>query len=184
MKKLIDLRRKLPYQIVSFATAGSEYVDCCYQQAELYKHSYTAYILPSMGDWEKNTKLKPRVIRHALMLHQYVLWVDADCEIEPPDNLPDTQFDLGVIDNIHPEHAARISAGFILFNRTANTKMFMQCWLSRCNYSKRDHAAFMYAIGLNHAKIANITPWLEGKHAINNLLPESTVRPNRGVYYG
>jgi hypothetical protein len=42
----------------------------------------------------------------------------------------------------------------------------------------------MYALSVNQARIENITQWLKGKHAINNLLPESVCRPNRGVHYG
>jgi hypothetical protein len=184
VQQLINLPRQRPYQIVSFATIGSEYVECCHKQARLFKHGYTAYLLPSSGNWERNTKLKPNVIRAALTKHRYVLWVDADCEIDPPDDLPATQFDVGVIDNVHPQHEARTSAGFILFKRTAPTYSFIRNWMQRCNYSKRDHSAFMYALSLNQARIENITQWLKGKHAINNLLPESVCRPNRGVHYG
>lgn len=184
MIPFIDLPKVRPYQIISFATEGSEYVECCYQQAELFGHSYSAYLLENTGSWESNTRLKPKVIKHALNMFKSVLWVDADCELDPPDQLPNKQFDIGVIDNINTNHSARISAATILFNRTALTTLFIRQWLARCNYSKRDHPAFMYALSLNQAKIANITPWLEGRHTYNSLLPVSNWRPNRGVFYG
>jgi len=185
LKTVADLPQERPYLIVSFATEGSEYVACCEKQAELFQHGYRAYLLPSKGAWDKNTKLKPQVIYTALRSAEWVLWIDADCTINPPDNLPSGTFDIGVIDNIHPEHAAAISAGFILFRRSRQTFDFMRAWLRRCQYSRRDHGAFLYALSKKLAKVENITPWLEGRHAINNLLPESADwRPNRGVHYG
>jgi len=185
VKTLVDLPQKRPYQIVTFATEGSEYVDCCYRQAELFQHSYTAYLMKSRGAWDKNTKLKPELLSVITQRAEWTLWVDADCWLDPPDHLPDGNFDVGIIDNIHPEHKARISACFILFHRTRGTVRLIRDWLRRCNYSSRDHAALLYALSLKQADVENITPWLEGRHSYNSLLPESDGwRPNRGVYFG
>lgn len=184
-KYIANLPQQRPYLIVSFATEGSEYVECCKKQAELYQHGYMALEVPCRGAWDKNTKIKPEVIYTALRSHEWVLWVDSDCTIVPPDELPEGTFDVGIVDNIHPEHAAKISAAFILFRSTRKTMEFMRMWLKRCQYSRRDHAPLLYALSKNIAKVENISGWLEGKHAINNLLPEcDNGRPNRGVHYG
>jgi hypothetical protein len=159
------------YLICSAATEGSIYVDCLEQQKKHFKgFNYKSFVLPDRGSWEENTKLKPQAIRKAFEHADNVLWVDSDCLLDPPDNKPEV-VDVGIFDNIHPEHKCRVSASYIFFRNTKNTQDFLSKWERYNKYYSKDHPAFMKVLKRADRcwKIKNITPWLEGRQHFNVL---------------
>ena len=169
----------MEYLIASFATAGSRYVECIERQAAMWGERYHGFIFDDAGSWGDNCKLKPRAIRKALDRCHRVLWVDSDCTIDPPELWPDRQFDVGYIDNIHPHHHNRISAGFILFEQTSGTERFLDRWQVNQMRYNTDHGALVEAIKKRgRTRCENVSYWLSGRHCINTLAPE------RGAYAG
>lgn len=168
----------MDYVIVSAATEGSRYVECLEAQRAHYPdHLFVGVILPDQGSWEENTKIKPVAIREAFDVCSVVLWVDADCLVEPPSELPPGDWDICTLYNVHPHHKLKTSAGFILLRDTANTRRFLDHW-DRLNVSfKKDHPAMIRALRCN-LKVADMSAWLGGRHTINAFAPE------RGVFAG
>ena len=166
------------YIITSYATEGSRYVECVFKQRRLYGKKYIGHIFKSAGRWAENTKLKPAAIRSAFGSSNIVLWLDSDCEIDPPSSAPDGCWDIGIIDNCHPLHKLRVSAGFILFRNTEKTQAFLDEWDRLNGLHKKDHPAFVEALMTTDAKVENVTEWLKGRHKINSLAKE------RGEYAG
>jgi hypothetical protein len=121
------------------------------------------------GSWGENTKLKVDAVLNAFNYCPNVLWIDSDCEITPPDNVPPGDFDLGFVDNLHPTHKIKISAGFIFFRDTKNTRDFLNLWHHYNKNEPKDHPALLKAIRrAKFLKIENVTKWL-GPHKINSL---------------
>lgn len=168
------------YKIVSYATEGSIYEGCIERQRKMYGGRYIGMVYPDQGSWAANTKLKPWAIREALEDADTVLWLDADCIIDAPHNAPSGSWDVGVIENRHPGHVNKISAGFILFRNSRESRLFLDYWDTHAKHTQVDHTALTMTIRrmANKVKIANVTKWLDGRHTINALLPE------RGVYAG
>lgn len=169
----------MEYLIISYATAGSAYEQCIQRQHEQHGKRFRGFVFHDQGSWAKNTKLKVKAIREGLKQADCVLWIDADCTVDPPGDLPAGDWDIGIVDNIHPTHKNRISAGFILFRNTPATHRMLDHWEMRQQYTATDHGALTMALKESRrATIINISDWLEGRHSINELLPE------RGAYVG
>lgn len=163
------------YLIASYATKGSRYVESLNKQSALFGYRHRGYIFDDQGSWAANTKMKWHAIKRAFNSGaDRVVWVDSDCSINPPDSWPDVEFDVGIIDNVHPDHKNRISAGFILFRNTDKCDLFLQEWDKNCRSSTTDHNALTKTIveNVHSAKIENVSWWLEGRHTINALLPD------------
>ncbi len=156
----------MDYLIVSAATKGSKYVAC------LHNKTYPRYlpiIYPSRGAWGANTKIKPDAVRDAFRRSSVVLWVDADCDLDAPESAPEGDWDICTTNNAHPDHKLRVSAAFILFRNTDKTRAFLCLWDRLNKTEKKDHPAFIKALGASDAKVADMTDWLKGRHTINAL---------------
>ena len=167
----------MEYLIVSAATEGSRYVSCLDRQAARYGDMFHGSIVKDQGSWEDNTKIKPDVILAGLDRADNVLWIDSDCTIDPPDAFPSDQFDVGIIDNIVATHKCRMSAAFLLFRNTDGARRFLHRWKENNKQFKKDHPALKHTISEldGDVWIANVTPWLAGRHRINDLAPERKV---------
>ena len=166
--------------ITTAATTRSRYVSCLRRQRLMHGDRIFCQEVPDRGSWEANTKIKPDAIREAFKLADVVLWVDADCTVHPTAALPDGDWDICVMDNIHPKHKCRVSAGFILFRNTPATMAFLARWDENNQRHSKDHPAMMQTLGemCHKMKIGDMTEWLRGRHAINALAP------SRGVVRG
>ena len=166
----------MSYVIVSAATKDSRYVECLEEQRRRHGSRFVGLVVRDRGSWGENTKIKPEALRTVFAQGAEVaLWVDADCEVEAPYYLPEGSWDVGVIDNIHPAHVNRISAGFILFRNTGATDRFLRVWEQNMRHTKTDHSPLMRAISKSPVigvEVKNVTDWLRGKHAINVYAPE------------
>lgn len=162
--------------IVTAATAGSPYEACLDQQKAIYGDQIVTYLYPE-SEWAEGTKIKPKAILSALQHSEIVLWIDADCLVDLPDNEP-PDGDVLTTANIHPHHHNRISAAFLLFRRNHKTESFLRSWAMTNKRHKKDHPALMQTIRRmdNVVRIRDMTEWLKNRHTINALLPE------RGVY--
>lgn len=158
-----------PFLIVSAATAGSRYVECLDRQRA--KHGAEVFLgleVPDRGSWAENTKIKPAAILSALGRSKHVLWVDADCDVSPPSELPPGEWDICTTENIHPTHKNRISAAFILFKDTPATRQFLADWAVLNQTAKKDHPAFVSALRrASNLRVGDMTAWLKGLHTIN-----------------
>ena len=171
----------MDYIIVSAATEDSRYVDCLKVQKSLYAHhGYLGVAVPDQGSWEENTKIKPHAIRLAFKVSPVVLWIDADCKVDPPEAIPEGNWDVCTLHNIHPHHKIKISAGFLLLRNTPATQQFLTLWDNlNCQY-KKDHPAMVQALKLMRSSltVVDMSGWLRGRHTINAFAPE------RGVFAG
>lgn len=160
----------MQYLVVSAATAGSRYVACLDKQSARLGDRFHGVRLPEVKSWADGTKIKPTAIRQAFKLSPVVLWVDADCAVNPPADIPVGAWDIGTTYNFHPTHKLKISAGFILFRDTPATRRFLDDW-DVCNQRhKKDHPAMMQALKQCRViKVADITGWLRGRCIINDL---------------
>jgi len=104
--------------------------------------------------------------------------MDADCTVDLPSEPPPGEWDICLIDNVHPHHINRISSAFILFRDTPNTRMFLSTWEQNNKQMKKDHPALTKTINQLRTTVHFIdgTAWLKDRHVINALLP------NRGRY--
>jgi len=161
------------YLIVSAATKGSRYEALLEKQSKLYKEfNYLGMVMQDRGSWAENTKIKIDAILAAFEYCPNVLWIDADCELEPPNNLPDGEFDVGWIKNKHPHHKCKISAGYIYFRDTERTREFLALWSHFNCLHKKDHPALMDTFKMSDGWLVkkDLTDWL-GVQKINTLLP-------------
>jgi hypothetical protein len=170
----------MEYLIVTAADKGGPYEPCIMQQREEHGDNCLALLVPSRGSWHENTKIKPAAIREALEKSDVVLWIDADCYFNPPDKLPEGNWDVCIFDNIHPKHKLKISAAFLLFRNTYETKKFLQMWELLNKRAKKDHPALMKTIRAmqGRVRIQNKTSWIAGRHTLSKYFPE------RGVHHG
>jgi hypothetical protein len=164
------------YLITSAATKNSEYVDYLQKQRDYFESKgalYYGMVLEDRGEWRENTKIKPEAILNAFKINLFsmVLWIDSDCIIDPPEEAPLGDWDIGTLKNIHPKHKCKISAGFILFKNTPNTIKFLEKWEQLNKKHVKDHPALMEALGASQSwlKTVDISNWLEGRHTINAL---------------
>ena len=169
------------YLILSAATEGSRYVECLeLQRAAFRSHKYLGLVVADRGSWEENTKIKPAAILKGFEKSDVVLWVDADCSVDPPAELPQGEWDVCFTKNIHPTHRIKTSAGFILLRNTPRTRQFLAEW-DRLNITaKKDHPAMMQALKSmsGNLLVGDMTSWLKGRHCINAFAAD------RGVYDG
>jgi len=162
--------------IVTAATANSPYEKCLEKQKAIYGDGIVTFLFPETT-WAEGTKIKPNAIMQALQITDTVLWIDADCAVQLPEEDPPAG-DVLTTENIHPNHINRISAAFILFRKHAKTEQFLRSWAMANRRHKKDHSALMQTIRRmdNLTRIRDMTEWLKNRHQINVLLPE------RGVY--
>jgi hypothetical protein len=165
------------YLIISASTEGSRYVECLDRQREIHGDRFAGFVMPDRGSWAENTKLKPDAFRLGFALHQVCLWVDADCAVNPPDDLPPGEWDVAVTQNIHPNHKCRISAGFILIRNSDRSQRFLDLWERENQQHKKDHPALMRVLRRNSTgfKVLDMTKWLKNRHTINAYATERGV---------
>lgn len=171
----------MDYVIVSAATQGSRYAGCISVQREIYhNHRYIGLVVDDRGSWDENTKIKPDAVRLALEFSSVALWIDSDCTIDPPIELPSGDWDICTMRNIHPLHKIKTSAGFILFRDTGRTRQFLDCWDQVNKSFKKDHPGMIRALRKmsGKLKVADMSEWLKGRHHINSLATD------RGAYSG
>lgn len=163
--------------ICTAATRNSPYESLLKHHRDYYGDKVITMLLPEM-DWNEGTKIKPMSVIEAFKHDSIVLWMDADCQVNLPDEPPEGAWDICVFDNIHPNHINRISAAFILFRDTLMTRRFLVRWDRNNKHVRKDHPALTRTIRemQNTVKIQNKTDWLKNRHTINALLPE------RGLY--
>lgn len=163
-----------PYLILSAATEGSRYVECLDRQREQHGDRFLGLVLPDRGSWGENTKIKPDAVRQAFAITDCVLWVDADCYVDPPEELPPGDWDIAFTYNVHPRHKIKTSAGFILFRHTHSTLLFLHTWDANNRRKDKDHPAMMQTVQQmrNRARFLDMTDWLRGRHAINTYARE------------
>lgn len=163
----------MEYLIVSAATKGSEYEKCIYEQRKKYQEGYMGLIVPCRGGWHENTKIKPDAIREGFKKSNVVLWIDADCYVNPPEGLPEGNWDICTVENIRLDHKIRFSAGFILFRKTEATQALLTLWDIENKKTNKDHPALKKAIAIlkKHIKVGNMDSWLRGRQTVNYFLP-------------
>lgn len=162
--------------ICTAATKRSIYEPLLDVQRQRYGDRIITYLMPETS-WGEGTKIKPQAIRQALNSHDHVLWMDADCTIDLPNDPPEGDYDVCIFDNIHPHHINRISAAFIMFRQTVGAFRFLRDWEINNRFVKKDHPALTTTI--NQSKdiaIVNRTDWILGRQCLNAL------RPERGLY--
>jgi len=162
------------YLIVSYGTVGTLYEAClAKQEAAFAETGYLGLKYPDAGKWGANTKLKPIAIRKALERSKNVLWIDADTLIDPPEEFPKGRWDVGLIDNKHPRHKAKICACYILFRNTEGAHKFLNEWDRQMIGKDRDHGSLIRTINRMNDKVAikNVSKWLEGRQHFNALIP-------------
>jgi len=159
--------------IVTAATKYSVYEACLEQQKAIYGDKIVTYTFPRMS-WERGTKIKPAAIRQAFRKSDVVLWMDSDCWVDLPDDLPEGDWDICTIENIHPKHFHKISAAFILFRNTKRTRKFLDDWDKLNKRYPKDHPALIKALERNYryVNVGDMTEWLKGRHKVNVLLPD------------
>ena len=170
----------MEYLIVTAADKGGPYEDCIKEQRKIQGENFLGMIVPSRGSWAENTKIKPDAIRAGFQFCNVVLWVDADCYVDPPESLPPGDWDICTTKNIHPLHKIKISAGFILLRNTKRTVKFLKLWDLLNSKAKKDHPALIKALKMmrNEAQIDDMTEWIKGRHTINKF------NPSRGMHAG
>lgn len=171
----------MDYLILSAATDDSVYADCIKQQEQIFKHRrYLGLIFPKVRHWKDGTKIKPAAIREGFSRCDTVMWVDADCLINAPDAAPPGDWDVCTVENIHPLHKLKISAGFFMVRNTQGGNLFLNTWEAHNKLAVKDHPAMIKTLNMlrNQINIADMTDWLRGRHTINALMPE------RGRYAG
>ena len=168
--------------IVTAATKGSRYEDCLKIQKETYGDGILTVEFPRMS-WEKGTKIKPEAIRKAFKKSDVVFWMDSDCWVDLPDELPEGDWDICTTENIHPKHFHRISAGFILLRNTKAVRNFLSEWDNINKRYNKDHPALIKALQRNqrYLKMSDMTEWLKGRHKINVLSPERGIVDETGT---
>ena len=170
----------MEYLIVSAADRGGPYEKCIREQRAEHGEKFHGILFKCRGGWHENTKCKPAAVREAFKLNDVVFWVDADCYIDPPESLPEGDWDICVADNFHPHHKLKISAAFILFRKTKGTERFLNVWELFNRKERKDHPAFIKTIKATKSsvKIKDMTSWVKGRQTINRFLPE------RGQHFG
>jgi hypothetical protein len=165
---------EMDYLILSAATKGSIYEGCIYKQQKKYAEGYLGLIVPCRGNWYENTKIKPAAIREGFKQSDIVLWIDADCYVEPPEGLPEGNWDICITDNIRTDHKIRFSAGFILFRKTGSTMQLLKIWDLLNGQAKKDHPALKKALAMMKGKVTvgDMTDWIKGKQTVNYFLPQ------------
>lgn len=163
------------YAIVSGATRGSVYERCMEMHGSLGDR-FTGYLRPEMS-WGEGTKIKPDIVLEAFANHPVVMWIDADCDLNPPSGLPDGDWDIAVTRDRPKFYKNPTSVAFILFRDTGATRRFLALWKYENRHAEKDHPAFTRAmhtasreLGL---KVGDMTQWLRG-HARWNTLRESS----------
>lgn len=169
----------MEYLIISAATEGSHYAQCLSLQRAKHGNKFKGFIVKDRGNWHENTKIKPEAIRRGFCFSPVVMWIDADCDVNPPEELPAGNWDIGTIYNVHPQHKIKTSAGFILLRDTKNTRGFLAEWDRYNRTESKDHPAMMKALYRTRSLIVeDVSLWLKDRHSINKYMPE------RGVHEG
>jgi len=79
---------KAAFTVVSFFTKDTlyeKYAEILKTSLEKFGIPYYIEAVPNLGDWNKNTQLKPNIIlKYLLNLKSPVLWLDCDCEVLAP----------------------------------------------------------------------------------------------------
>lgn len=168
--------------ICTAATRNSPYEACLEKQKEIYGNKIFTMLFPRMS-WEKGTKIKPEAIRQAFRRDDVVLWMDSDCWVDLPDEIPEGKWDIAITENIHPTHFHKISSAFILLRNTKRTRKFLVDWDNLNKRYNKDHPALIKALERNKKWLAihDMTDWLRGRHKINVLLPDRGAVNENGV---
>jgi len=110
--------------------------------------------MTSTGDWARNTGLKPAAILDAWrhLTTDWFLYLDIDILLREAPAAPTGTWDVGVVENRDMSHKNRISAGSLIFRKTAGSLHFLQQWNARCRQRPgKDHDAMAKTISLAKA---------------------------------
>lgn len=98
--------------------------------------------MPTTGNYNRNTGLKPSAILRAWSLVEegWFLYTDIDTQVLKAPCPPHEAWDVGITDNLFTHHVNRIASAYILFRKTPGALRFIEHWEALCKRTrKKDH---------------------------------------------
>ena len=122
-----------PFRVVSYYTEDNAYAEHAARlraTLERWNIDHRLIPIPSVGAWERNCNLKPRVIQVEWEESDApIVWIDADATVESfPDLFSRLDCDLAV----HKWDGWQFGSGTLYFGKTRLAKVFIDHWLLRC----------------------------------------------------
>lgn len=132
VERKLDRKKQGKNEIVyvSMFTIGTPYeeeIKILQKSLDKFNLFYELYGLKSLGSWEKNTQMKPQVIRAAMDKHNRdVVWLDADAVVNRPPEFFET-ID-GDISYYTIKQWNEMLTGTLYFRNTDRVKHFLEQW--------------------------------------------------------
>lgn len=94
---------------------------------------------PSLGNWNRNTAMKPQFIRETLYTHQHVIWLDCDGKLyQRPEQCllhqPETPFKAVTHQTMsaHPVTPRQWHTGLLSVQRSPSSLLITEAWVKVC----------------------------------------------------
>ena len=164
------------YTVVSFFTP--EYSDCA---AEFERAAVTFGLpcvlepMPSKGNWEDNTGLKPKALIYLrARLRGPLMYLDVDTLLLKAPALPIGEWDVALCENPVKAHLNRIAAQCFFLSDTASACRFIETWAGLvARYGGRDHRQLTNTVATNKTAVIGKADFT-GCLRLNGLRPERT----------
>ena len=130
-------------------------------------------VLFRRSGWLRKVLYKPTFIKEMLLgFDTPIVWIDADCRLLDQFELPEGDWDVGLIPHQilrNRIHFTPWLSSFMVFRPTAQTKILLRDWEWLCQDHSRgegDHERLMWALNRvvkGILRVQNILPYLRGK---------------------
>jgi SAM-dependent methyltransferase len=131
----------------SFFTKNTEYEKISSRlvnSMEKFNIYYDVVAVDNTGDWGKNTKQKPLIIKRMLEKYPYcnVVFVDTDAEfMKRPEFFDKIETDIGILHIIWSKHfkgntRIQLATGTIFLQNTMKVRGLVDAWIEKCKDSK------------------------------------------------
>jgi hypothetical protein len=130
-----------PFVVASMFTVGTPYeveVQKLKQSLDEHKVKYEIIGVRSQGSWERNTHLKPHVIKQVMEKHKIpVVWIDADAVVmKPLTFFEEVPGDISYHTVTWPNGFKEMLVGTIYFDNNHKTESFIDEWIRQNEHGK------------------------------------------------
>jgi len=172
------------YRVISFGTYfPSMYrngIARIYRQCQEFKIANSLRILgpANQPNWYGAVLFKPLYMREMLQAHnQTLVWIDADCRLLEPFDLPEGDWDIGLIPHQIPRNRIYFTPWLVsclAIRPTPQTRLLLDMWIHFCQWLEfagieerrpGDHERLMWVLSImgDTIKVKNILPYMRDK---------------------
>ncbi len=156
------------YIVIAYYTKNSLYetkIDVLRRSMERLQIPYDIHAIESLGNWYKNTQIKPSIILQKLNEHtnKNIVYVDADAEFFSYPNLFDQipeEYNVAAYELDHTQFRRKnvgkeLLSGTLFFRNNNASQMIIKQWIKYCHVHSKiwDQAALKQAIGDSFFKL-------------------------------